>query len=116
MKVAALVIVVPDVRLSRAENRHFQLGKDGRMRILVTGGAGYVGSHCLRRLLDAGHSAIVYDNLSRGHKQAVPAGLLVEGDLSDEAKLTTLVLEVAQGKVGKPEIAVFLRARCVPFT
>jgi len=35
---------------------------------------------------------------------------------SDVAELITLVLEVAQGKVGKPEIAVFLRARCVPFT
>src|SRR5437762_6263290 len=61
------------------------------MRILVTGGAGYVGSHCLRALLAGGHEAVVYDNLSRGHKQAVPAGLLVEGDLTDEAKLTALL-------------------------
>jgi UDP-glucose 4-epimerase len=61
------------------------------MRILVTGGAGYVGSHCLRVLLAAGHEAVVYDNLSRGHQKAVPAGLLVEGDLNDEAKLTTVL-------------------------
>jgi UDP-glucose 4-epimerase len=61
------------------------------MRILVTGGAGYVGSHCLRRLLAAGHEATVYDNLYQGHRQAVPAGLLVEGDLRDEAKLTALL-------------------------
>lgn len=61
------------------------------MRILVTGGAGYVGSHCLRRLLAAGHECVVYDNLSRGHREAVPAGLLVEGELSDEAKLTALL-------------------------
>jgi len=61
------------------------------MRILVTGGAGYVGSHCLRVLLAAGHEAVVYDNLSRGHQKAVPAGLLVEGDLNDEAKLTALL-------------------------
>src|SRR5262249_30471697 len=61
------------------------------MRILVTGGAGYVGSHCLRRLLAAGHECVVYDNLSRGHSEAIPAGLLVEGELSDEAKLTALV-------------------------
>jgi UDP-glucose 4-epimerase len=61
------------------------------MRILVTGGAGYVGSHCLRRLLAAGHEAVVYDNLWQGHREAVPAGLLVEGDLNDEARLTALL-------------------------
>ncbi len=63
------------------------------MRILVTGGAGYVGSHCLSRLLDAGHECVVYDNLSRGHREAVPAGLLVEGDLGDEPKLAALLKE-----------------------
>jgi len=63
------------------------------MRILVTGGAGYVGSHCLRRLLAAGHDCVVYDNVSRGHRGAVPKGLLVEGDLADEAKLTALLRE-----------------------
>src|SRR5438477_7145362 len=63
------------------------------MRVLVTGGAGYVGSHCLRRLLAEGHDVVVYDNLSRGHRGAVPAGLLVEGDLNDEAGLTTLLRE-----------------------
>jgi UDP-glucose 4-epimerase len=61
------------------------------MRVLVTGGAGYVGSHCLRRLLAAGHEAVVYDNLFQGHRAAVPSGLLVEGDLRDEAKLTSLL-------------------------
>src|SRR5688572_7045497 len=61
------------------------------MRILVTGGAGYVGSHCLRRQLDEGHEAVVYDNLWQGHRQAVPPGLLVEGDLNDEAKLAALL-------------------------
>jgi len=61
------------------------------MRVLVTGGAGYVGSHCLRRLLDEGHEAVVYDNLWQGHPQAVPEGLLALGDLNDEAKLTALL-------------------------
>jgi UDP-glucose 4-epimerase len=61
------------------------------MRILVTGGAGYVGSHCLRRLLAAGHEAVVYDSLSQGHRAAVPDGLLVEGNLADEAKLAALL-------------------------
>ena len=63
------------------------------MRILVTGGAGYVGSHCLRRLLAAGHECVVFDNVSRGHGAAVPPGLLVEGDLNDEARLTALLRE-----------------------
>src|ERR1700733_5361193 len=63
------------------------------MRILVTGGAGYVGSHCLRRLLAAGHEVVVYDNLERGHARAVPEKLLVKGNLSDEAKLTALLRE-----------------------
>jgi UDP-glucose 4-epimerase len=63
------------------------------MRVLVTGGAGYVGSHCLRRLLAAGHEVVVYDNLYQGHATAVPAGLLVQGDLADEAKLAGLMRE-----------------------
>ena len=61
------------------------------MRVLVTGGAGYVGSHCLRRLLAAGHDAVVYDNLYQGHREAVPTGLLVEGDRADETKLAGLM-------------------------
>lgn len=63
------------------------------MRILVTGGAGYVGSHCLRHLLREGHEVVVYDNLYQGHAAAVPAGLLVEGDLSDRDKLAALMRE-----------------------
>jgi UDP-glucose 4-epimerase len=63
------------------------------MRVLVTGGAGYVGSHCLRRLLAAGYEVVVYDNLYQGHAAAVPKGLLVEGDLADEAKLAALLTE-----------------------
>jgi UDP-glucose 4-epimerase len=61
------------------------------MRILVTGGAGYVGSHCVRQLLRAGHEVCVYDNLSRGHAGAVPKGLLVQGDLADQTKVTALL-------------------------
>jgi UDP-glucose 4-epimerase len=53
------------------------------MRILVTGGAGYVGSACLRHLLAAGHEAFAYDNLKEGHPQAVPEGRLIRGDILD---------------------------------
>lgn len=53
------------------------------MIILVTGGAGYVGSHASRMLAAAGHEVWVYDNLSLGHRQAVAEGRLIEGDLHD---------------------------------
>jgi len=53
------------------------------MIILVTGGAGYVGSHASRMLATAGHEVWVYDNLSLGHREAVAEGRLIEGDLHD---------------------------------
>lgn len=53
------------------------------MRILVTGGAGYVGSACLRLLLAEGHDALAYDNLCKGHRAAVPGDRLVVGDIHD---------------------------------
>ena len=53
------------------------------MRILVTGGAGYIGSHTVKRLLGRGHDVTVYDSLVFGHRQAVPADRLVVGDLKD---------------------------------
>lgn len=58
------------------------------MNVFVTGGAGYIGSHTVRLLLEAGHRVMVYDNLSEGHAAAVPAGLLVRGDLADLATLS----------------------------
>jgi UDP-glucose-4-epimerase GalE len=55
--------------------------------ILVTGGAGYVGSHACKALAAAGYVPVVYDNLSRGHREAVRWGPLVEGDLHDSVRL-----------------------------
>jgi UDP-glucose-4-epimerase GalE len=56
------------------------------MRLLVTGGAGYVGGHAVRALLDAGHEVVVFDNLVYGHAETVPCPLVV-GDLSDRPAL-----------------------------
>ncbi len=55
--------------------------------ILVTGGAGYVGSHCCLALTRAGHKVVVYDNLSNGHAKFVKWGPLEEGDIRDGARL-----------------------------
>src|SRR6516164_4847643 len=57
------------------------------MRILVTGGAGYIGSHAVRLFLARGHDVWVYDNLSFGHRAAVPADRLVVADLNEPARL-----------------------------
>jgi UDP-glucose 4-epimerase len=61
------------------------------MRIFVTGGAGYVGSACLRRLLAEGHDAVAFDNLCEGHAQAVPGGRLITGDVRDTAALAKAI-------------------------
>lgn len=57
------------------------------MRVLVAGGAGYIGSHTCKALAEAGHSPIVYDDLRRGHRWAVKWGPLEQGDLNDAATL-----------------------------
>jgi UDP-glucose 4-epimerase len=68
------------------------------MKLLVTGGAGYIGSIVAQRLLDAGHEVVVLDNLSRGHREAVPAGArLVEADLLDATALGEAVGEGFDG-------------------
>lgn len=59
--------------------------------ILVTGGAGYIGSVCAERLLAQGYEVCVFDNLSRGFRDAIPAGAgFVEGDLEDRDGLASL--------------------------
>ncbi len=51
--------------------------------VLVTGGAGYIGSHACKALAQAGYVPVTYDNLSRGHRHAVRWGPLVEGEIAD---------------------------------
>jgi UDP-glucose 4-epimerase len=64
----------------------------GNMTVLVTGGAGYIGSHMVLALTDAGEDVVVIDNLSTGYWWAVaPQAKLVEGDIGDEALLTRVM-------------------------
>lgn len=59
------------------------------MRVLVTGGAGYIGSVVTEELVNDGHDVVVYDNLSKGHREAVvPGARLVDGDLLDASTLS----------------------------
>jgi len=61
------------------------------MKVLVTGGAGYIGSVVAAQLLDAGHSVVIYDNLSKGSTHAVPIGAkLIVGDVGNRQRLQEL--------------------------
>jgi UDP-glucose 4-epimerase len=57
------------------------------MKILVVGGAGYIGSHMVKMLTAQGHTVVTFDNLSSGHRDAVLGGEFVLGDLADQAAL-----------------------------
>ena len=62
------------------------------MKVLVTGGAGYIGATTVRSLLSEGHGVAVYDNLSKGYREALPADVpLVVGDVSDRHKLDAAI-------------------------
>src|SRR5882672_746270 len=62
------------------------------MNVFVTGGAGYIGSVCVEELLNAGHRATVYDDLSEGHRSAVdPRATFIQSGTDDEADLARAI-------------------------
>ena len=65
------------------------------MKVLVTGGAGYIGSHAVHELKASGHDVVVFDSLVKGHRAAVPAGVpFVQGDIRDAALLAETFAKV----------------------
>ena len=71
-----------------------------KVPVLVTGGAGYIGSHAVLALLDAGWSVAVIDNLTTGFRWAVPdAAAFYEGDVADRALLARICAEQGIGGV-----------------
>lgn len=77
------------------------------MNVLVVGGAGYIGSHCVRQLIAAGHRAVVLDNLVYGHRTAIPSGVtLHEVNLGDEAAVGRILREE------KIEVVMHFAAYC----
>src|SRR5450755_3422035 len=62
------------------------------MKILVVGGAGYIGSVCAELLLNEGHGVAIFDNLTEGHRAAVdPRAAFIEGDLSDRPSIAAAI-------------------------
>ncbi len=58
-------------------------GRESGSTVLVTGGAGYIGSHTAKALRQAGYSVVIYDNLSAGHREAALGAPLIEGDIGE---------------------------------
>ena len=76
-------------------------------RVLLTGGAGYIGSHVLKLLGEKGFELLTYDDLSTGHRWAILYGQLVEADLLDEKKLEEVF------EAFKPEAVIHFAAKVV---
>ncbi|HYC72170.1 MAG TPA: UDP-glucose 4-epimerase GalE [Opitutaceae bacterium] len=77
------------------------------MKVLVAGGAGYIGSHCVAQLLAAGHEPVVVDNLAYGHRAALPRHVrLIEASLADAAAVDRVLAEA------KPDVVMHFAAFC----
>src|ERR1051325_3370374 len=77
------------------------------MRVLVTGGAGYIGSVVAEVLMARGHAVSIYDDLSEGYRDAVPEGArFLEGDLLDRARLDAALRDA------RPDAVVHMAAVC----
>lgn len=61
------------------------------MKVLVTGGAGYIGCHTVKILLERGYEPIIFDNLSTGHKELLPGGIFILGDLREKKKILKVI-------------------------
>src|SRR5207244_7547164 len=73
---------------------HRPPSRSSLMRVLVTGGAGYIGSISVEALIADGHDVVVLDDLSTGHAEAVvPEAAFIRGDYGDEAAVTALLRE-----------------------
>src|SRR5690242_12755988 len=79
------------------------------MTILVTGGAGYIGSHVCKALSEHGFMPVVLDNLSNGHRWAVKWGQLVEGDILDNKALDAIFTKYKP--IGVIHMASFINVR-----
>jgi UDP-glucose 4-epimerase len=78
------------------------------MKILVVGGAGYIGSVCAELLLNEGHEVAILDNLSEGHRAAIdPRAKFFEGDLSEPAKIKSTIAE------SKPDVVMHFAANAL---
>jgi len=70
------------------------------MKVMVTGGAGYIGSITAEMLLDAGHETVIFDNFDRGHRSAVDArACVIEGDLRDQTTIENAIREIKPAAV-----------------
>ena len=67
----------------------------GQERVLVVGGAGYIGSHVSKALIEAGHQSVIFDNLSTGHKENIlPESTFIEGDILDLPALQSAMADI----------------------
>ena len=70
------------------------------MKIFVTGGAGYIGSHTVQKLLEAGFEVVVYDNITTGFREAIPlSAVFVFGDVRDKTLLSQVIKQHQIGAV-----------------